>query len=84
MHIVPRLRGTRAAHVEILAEQAVSAVWRMGDDVRLRIDLNLSGNTVTTSPLGERARLLFGLRIDGEQPGALPPRSLLATLEPMP
>jgi maltooligosyltrehalose trehalohydrolase len=83
-HIVPRLRGTRPAHVEILAEQAVSAVWRMGDDVRLRIDLNFSDTEVATGPLSERAQLLFGLRIDAEQPGTFPPHSLLATLEPMP
>ena len=83
-HIVPRLRGTRPGHAQVLADRAVSTVWCMGDEVRLRIDLNLSDSAVANRPLSGRAHLLFGLRLDAEQPGTLPPRSLLATLEPAP
>ncbi|MBA1232240.1 malto-oligosyltrehalose trehalohydrolase [Pseudomonas viridiflava] len=49
--IVPRLQGARALGAEVLADQAVSASWRMGDGSVLRIDLNLASDPVKAKPL---------------------------------
>jgi maltooligosyltrehalose trehalohydrolase len=45
-HIVPRLPGVQALGAEVLADQAVSARWQLGDGSTLRIDLNLGAHKV--------------------------------------
>lgn len=48
--IFPRLEGAEALGADVLADKAVSARWRMGDDTELRIDLNLSEHPVEIEP----------------------------------
>ncbi|WP_150301823.1 malto-oligosyltrehalose trehalohydrolase [Pseudomonas profundi] len=80
-HIIPRLAGARFAGTSVLADNAVSASWQMGDGSLLRIDINLSDAYVTCDPLAETAQILFAY--NGEpQTGVLGPRSTLASLEP--
>ncbi|WLH93350.1 malto-oligosyltrehalose trehalohydrolase [Pseudomonas hefeiensis] len=80
--IVPRLPGAQALGAEVLGHGAVSARWRMGDGCVLRIDLNLSNQSVKHT-VQEEAEILFehpqhamGLL----QQGALAPYSALVSL----
>ena len=57
-HIAPRLPGSQALGADVLAEGAVSARWRMGDGMVLRIDLNLSAEPVE-APVGSLDHVLF-------------------------
>src|SRR3546814_1789154 len=56
--IVPRLPGAQALGAEVLGHGAVSARWRMGDGCVLRIDLNLSNQSVKHT-VQEEAEILF-------------------------
>lgn len=79
--IIPRLDGARFADTTVLADNAVSASWHMGDDSLLRIDINLSDAFVTFEPVADNARRLFVF--NGEpQAGVLAPHSTLVTLRP--
>ena len=82
--IIPRLPGTRALGTDVLADGALSARWRMGDGSLLRIDLNLSAESIAHRP-PVRARLLFesttGTRRQLDE-GHLAPYSALVTLTP--
>jgi maltooligosyltrehalose trehalohydrolase len=49
--IVPRLRGARATGAKALGSKAVMASWRLGDDARLTLAVNLDAVAV---PLGDR------------------------------
>ncbi|HSC68268.1 MAG TPA: malto-oligosyltrehalose trehalohydrolase [Cellvibrio sp.] len=81
--IVPRLHGAYSAGVTILAEGAVSAFWRLGDERLLRIDLNLGGAPAELKAPWEQVRILYNHRVDEASlaQGALPPRSVLVTLD---
>jgi len=57
--IIPRLKGANSAGVQILADRALVASWRMADASLLRIYLNLSRSPVTASPSWSSARLIF-------------------------
>ncbi len=57
-HIAPRLPGSQALGADVLAEGAVSARWRLGDGTVLRIDLNLSADSVQ-APQGSLGDVLF-------------------------
>ncbi|EGH01466.1 Malto-oligosyltrehalose trehalohydrolase [Pseudomonas amygdali pv. ulmi] len=56
--IVPRLPGARFLKTDILGDKAVSARWALGDGSELRIDLNLSEQTVDAPPQ-QNARQIF-------------------------
>ncbi|MFK3971889.1 malto-oligosyltrehalose trehalohydrolase [Pseudomonas sp. NPDC087358] len=45
-HIIPRLQSVQALGAQVLADKAVSALWKMGDGSTLRIDLNLGPHAV--------------------------------------
>ena len=81
--ITPRLVGAVSAGVTILAEGAVSAFWRMGDERLLRIDLNLGKATVAVKAPWEQVRILFnhGVEESSYAQGVLPPHSALVTLD---
>ena len=86
-HLVPRLHGSRQAGVRILQDKALCATWRLGDDARLRIDLNLGDEDAPAPPLPPGAATLFSLRVEAAAASRqlhLPPHSLLATLETSP
>lgn len=79
--IIPRLAGARFSGASVLADDAVSASWRMGDGGLLRIDINLSDAYVTCDPSAETAQCLFAYNGDADA-GVLSPRSTLVFLEP--
>jgi len=82
--IIPRLPGARALGTDVLADGALSARWRMGDGSLLRIDLNLSAESVDHSPSTE-ARLLFESTAGASrqlEEGHLAPYCALVTLTP--
>ena len=58
--IIPRLVGAQALGAEVLAKGALSARWQMGDGRVLRIDLNLSVDSVPCQPVVD-AETLFEL-----------------------
>ncbi|WP_260958514.1 malto-oligosyltrehalose trehalohydrolase [Pseudomonas citri] len=80
--IVPRLPGAHALGAEVLGHGAVSARWQLGDGSVLRIDLNLSDQTVEHTS-AEDARILFEHpeQVTGLlQKGILTPYSVLVSL----
>lgn len=80
--IIPRLGGSvRSLGATILGEAAVTASWELGDQTRLRIDINLGAAPVAAPPLGE-ARVLFQQGIDEQAlaQGVLPARTAIASL----
>ena len=81
--ITPRLVGAYSAGVTVLAEGALSAFWRMGDERLLRIDLNLGSATAAVKAPWEQARVLFNQGVDEASitQGVLPPYSALVTLD---
>ena len=85
-HLLPRLPGAHSERLSLFAEGAIAAVWRLGDDSLLRIDLNLSDTAARGEALNPAARLLFsrGLDLDQFAQGTLAPRSIAVSLEPSP
>lgn len=81
--IVPRLTGAYSAGVTILAEGAISAFWRMGDERLLRIDFNIGQAAAQIAAPWENVRILFNQGVDeqGLAQGVLPPHSALVTLD---
>jgi maltooligosyltrehalose trehalohydrolase len=81
--IIPRLSGAVSAGVTILAERALVAAWRMGDDCILRIYINLSIMPVPVSPSWSNSRLIFSHQVLSAEyaQGILTPGSILACIE---
>ena len=81
--IVPALDGAHALGVEVLAEAALSAAWRLGDGRVLRIDINLSDSNVETGARSLAGERLCSHRIgdDDYRAGRLPAYSAQAIVE---
>lgn len=77
-YLIPRLNNTRAMSATLLAEEAVSACWRLGDGEELRIDINLSPTRVKVTPSWQGLTPLFSYRVAPEdyEKNSLPPRSI--------
>lgn len=82
--IIPRLPNTISAGVNVLANGAVSASWKMGDGGFLRIDINLSDTPVAVSAQWASARTLFNYRVEETdyKSGILAAHSFIATIQP--
>lgn len=74
-HIIPRLAGTLGLSSQALGGRAVMASWRMGDDARLTIAMNLSSAPVATQ--APASVPFFGALQDG----AVPAFSTVAWME---
>lgn len=81
--IIPRLNGASSAGVNILAERALVATWRMGDGCLLRIYINLSIMPVPVSPSWSNGRLIFSHQVLSAEyaQGILTPGAILACIE---
>ncbi|WP_339490942.1 malto-oligosyltrehalose trehalohydrolase [Pseudomonas sp. EL_65y_Pfl2_R95] len=81
--IVPRLKGARSVGVEVLADKAVCARWRMGDGALLRIDLNLSDQPCALVAVATNAQTVFavGAGLESLTHQQLPAFSCLVTLD---
>lgn len=81
--IIPRLPGTESDGTVILAEQAVSARWKLGDGSRLCIDLNLSEHPVSVSMPEVGSRIIHDYRASlSRDAGTLPGFSARVVLDP--
>lgn len=80
-HIIAHLPGSRALGAEVIAEQALTARWRLGDGSVLRIDLNLGANAVPWH-LPETSSCLYCCTADALSGEHLPPYSTLVSLLP--
>lgn len=83
-YLIPRLPGTHAQPVSILAEGALTADWRLGDGSLLRIDLNLAATPVRSEKPDPALPLIFshGLVLEAyRQQGMLAARSVAVSLE---
>jgi maltooligosyltrehalose trehalohydrolase len=80
----PRLPGSVAKGVTVLADKAVSARWRLGDGAIWQIDLNLGENPVAAQVPFERYWLFDsrGPNASFERPGELPGHTALVSLIP--
>ncbi|MBJ2285978.1 malto-oligosyltrehalose trehalohydrolase [Pseudomonas sp. MF6755] len=77
-HVVPHLPGTVALGAQVLAEGAVTALWRLGNGSILQIDLNLS-----EQPLDLPAPPHIIFQTPAQQGAQLPPCSARVCLSPV-
>ncbi|MBQ0744410.1 MAG: malto-oligosyltrehalose trehalohydrolase [Pseudomonas sp.] len=81
-HIIPHLVGSRSEAAHVLADKAVTASWTLGNQSRLRIDLNLSETSVTTPPFAKAAKVIFAYGEDvAGAANHLPPLSVVVRVE---
>jgi hypothetical protein len=73
---MPYMEQARALSAEPLGEAGVCASWRLGNGAILTIGANFAPMALGWSAAG---RVLFATT--GATPAALPPRSLVATME---
>lgn len=79
--IAPRLLGARSLGAEVLADKAITARWKMGDGVELRIDLNLGDQTLEVE-LPDATLRLFDSRLQPDNNRKLTPYTTLVSLIP--
>lgn len=85
-HVGPGLDGVHSLGAQTLGEASVSASWRLGNGHRLRIDLNLGGDTVCLAPPSPHMTQLCAHRVDplAYRQGKLPARSAQVLMESAP
>jgi maltooligosyltrehalose trehalohydrolase len=79
--IFPRLSNARSLGAEVLADKAITARWRMGDGVELRIDLNLGEQAIDVE-LPDASLRLFDSRLQPDNNRKLTPYTTLVSLIP--
>ncbi|MEG3191199.1 malto-oligosyltrehalose trehalohydrolase [Lysobacter sp. D1-1-M9] len=82
--IVPRLPGTRSIGVDVLAQGAVHARWRMGDGSVLSVLVNLGAGSISHAPPGT-GRVLYETTAgatDDARRGELAAHTVVAWLAP--
>lgn len=79
--LIPRLEGAHSIDAQVLGDKAVSARWRMGDGLTLRIDLNLGEESVSVNEI-PTGHILYKTSVEEERFSAnvLNPFSIVITI----
>jgi maltooligosyltrehalose trehalohydrolase len=80
-HLSAHLQGCRALGAEVIADKALTALWRLSDGGVLRIDLNL-GDSAVPCVLPDAATHLYGCSTEPLGGDQLPAYTTLVSLLP--